>query len=172
MQAKKLVLTSLLMSLSIIIPIVFGGLLRINIPPFSATLAAHVPLFLSMFLGPFPALIVALGSTIGFFITSPLVIAARAFMHIGIALLGGYLLKNKHSYLSTMIYTAPIHGLLESLVVIPFGFTFYQSFVIVGLGTIFHHGVDALLAKAIFPILKISSPVFKNYMEVKSNYTL
>lgn len=168
MKTKKMVSIALLTSLAIIIPVAFGGFLRITIHPFSATLASHVPLFLSMFLGPFAALIVALGSAIGFLLTSPFIIAARAFMHIGVALLGGYMLKNKQSYFFTMLCTAPVHGLLESLVVIPLGFTFYQAFIVVGIGSILHHGVDAIIAKSILPVLKISSSIFNN-IDTKTN---
>ncbi|MEG0371293.1 MAG: ECF transporter S component, partial [Clostridium sp.] len=41
MKIRKMVITALLMSLAIIIPVAFGGFLRIVIPPFSATLASH-----------------------------------------------------------------------------------------------------------------------------------
>lgn len=161
MKTKKMVLTALLMAFSIIIPVVFGGFLRITIPPFSATLASHVPLFLSMFLGPLPAVIVALGSAVGFFMTSLPVIAARALMHVGVAFIGAYLLKNRHGYWKTMIILAPIHGVLESLIVIPFGFSFYQSLVVVGIGTVLHHIMDAMITRAILPVMKVASPFFK-----------
>lgn len=167
MKTQKMVLTGLLMALAIIIPVVFGSFLRINFPPFSATLASHVPVFLSMFLGPFAAAAVAVGSAIGFFITSPAVIAARAFMHLGVAVVGAYMLKSGRSYWTTIIVTAPIHGLLESLIVIPFGFSLYQSFVVVGIGTMLHHTVDAFITKFILPVMKIASPIFKE--EVKSS---
>lgn len=162
MKTKKMVLTALLMAFAIIIPVVFGGFLRITIPPFSATLASHVPLFLSMFLGPLPAVIVALGSALGFLLTSTTVIAARALMHVGVAFIGAHLLKNKHSYWTTMIILAPIHGLLEALIVIPFvGFSFYQSLVIVGIGTVLHHIMDAVITRAVLPVMKAASPFFK-----------
>ncbi|KMT22082.1 hypothetical protein [Clostridium cylindrosporum] len=165
MKIKKMVLTGLLMSLAIVIPVMFGGFLRITIPPFSATLASHVPIFLSMFLGPLAAAVVAIGSAIGFLITSPAVIAARAFMHLGVSVIGSYMLKSGKSYWTTMIVIAPIHGLLECLVVVPFGFDLYKAFIVVGIGTILHHFVDAVITKAILPLMKIASPAFEEEMK-------
>lgn len=172
MKTKKMILTALLMSLSIIIPITFGGFLRIIIPPFSATLAAHVPLFLAMFLGPFSAAIVALGSAIGFLVTSDPIIAARAFTHVGVAIIGGYMLKNKQSYSLTMLCTAPIHGILESLIVIPLGFSLSEAFIAVGIGTIIHHSVDAVIARGLLPVLKLSSPLFNENSKIKKEVSI
>ncbi|MEG0641188.1 MAG: ECF transporter S component [Clostridium sp.] len=163
MKIRKMVITALLMSLAIIIPVAFGGFLRIVIPPFSATLASHVPVFLSMFLGPFSAAVVALGSAIGFLVSFPdPVIAARALMHVGVAVTGALMLKRGIGYWTVMTVTAPIHGILESLVVIPFGFSLYQAFIVVGIGTILHHLVDAFITKSILPVMKMSSPFFIN----------
>lgn len=168
MKTKDMVLTGLLMAFAIIIPVVFGGFLRVNIPPFSATLASHVPIFLSMFLGPVPAAVVAVGSGIGFLMTSLPVVAARAFMHLGVGLVGAYMLKSGKSYFATMTVTAPIHGILEALVVMPFGFNFYAAFVVVGIGTILHHSVDAVITKMLLPILKIVSPAFNTKQNIKN----
>jgi niacin transporter len=86
-NVKKLTYATLLTALAIIIPINFG-FLKIQIPPFTATLASHVPLFLSMILGPWVAITVGVGSALGFLITSPAVVAARAFMHVFVGLAG------------------------------------------------------------------------------------
>ncbi|MEG1415443.1 MAG: ECF transporter S component [Clostridium sp.] len=170
MKTKNLVITALLMAFAIIIPVAFGGFLRIIIPPFSATLASHVPIFLSMFLGPIPAIIVALGSSIGFLISFPdPVIAARALMHVGVVLVGATLLKRGVGYWKVMIITAPIHGILESLIVIPFvGFDLYQAFIVVGIGAMIHHMVDAGITRAILPALKLASPSFSENLHNKS----
>jgi niacin transporter len=50
--------------------------------------------------------------------------------------------------------TLPIHAAIESLVVIPFGWTAYKILVAVGLGTAIHHAVDATIAASILYLLK------------------
>ena len=47
------------------------------------------------------------------------------------------------------IITAPIHGILEGLMVIPFGYSFYQIIIVVALGTILHHFVDGSISYAL-----------------------
>lgn len=170
MKTKNIVITALLMAFAIIIPVVFGGFLRITIPPFTATLASHVPIFLSMFLGPIPATIVAIGSAIGFLISFPApVVAARALMHVGVVLVGATLLKRNVGYWKVMGITAPIHGLLESLIVIPFvGLDLYQAFIVVGIGAMIHHMADAGITRAILPALKLASPSFAENLHKKS----
>jgi niacin transporter len=66
-NVKKLTLAGLLTAFAIIIPIVFGSFLRIQIPPFSATLFSHVPMFLAMLIAPEVAVIVGIGSALGLF---------------------------------------------------------------------------------------------------------
>lgn len=142
---KKLTYCALLIALSIIIPLAFG-FLKVQIGPFSATLASHVPLFIAMFLGPFAAAMVGLGSAIGFLVSAPAVIAARAFMHTFVGLVGGYLIKKGVPFNKVVIITAPIHASLEALSVIPFGFTMYKVLMVVGVGTLLHHAVDGIIA--------------------------
>ncbi len=50
-EVKRLVIGSLLLALSIVIPMSMGGILGVVIGPFSATLASHVPTFLAMLYG-------------------------------------------------------------------------------------------------------------------------
>lgn len=58
-------------------------------------------------------------------------------------------MKN-HSYTKAVIITAPIHGILEMLVVIPFiGLNIYQLLIVTVVGTILHHSVDSVIAYAI-----------------------
>ena len=45
--------------------------------------------------------------------------------------------------------TAPIHGILEGLIVTPFGFSVYQFVVVVAIGTILHHFVDGAISYAL-----------------------
>jgi niacin transporter len=149
---RKMTYAGLLTALAIIIPINFG-FLKIQIPPFTATLAAHVPLFISMLLGPWVAVAVGLGSALGFLITSPAVVASRAFMHVFVGLAGALLIKKKVPMTKVIFLTAPIHGALEALAVIPFGFTVYKILVVIGVGTILHHLVDGAIALVLIKAL-------------------
>ncbi|NLJ33927.1 MAG: ECF transporter S component [Firmicutes bacterium] len=154
MRAKDLVYGALLTALSLIIPIMFGTYLRILLPPFSATLASHVPVMISMLISPLVALLVGAGSALGFlFIMGP-VIAARAAVHMLFGALGGIMIKRGSSYPAALLATAPIHALGEALIVLPFGFSFYQGFYVVGIGTLLHHGIDALLALILLKTLE------------------
>lgn len=149
---KKLTYTGLLTALAIVIPLAFG-FLKIQIGPFSATLASHVPLFISMFLGPFAAVMVGAGSALGFLVSAPAVVAARAFMHTFVGLVGALLLKQGVSFAKVIIITAPIHAILEAIAVIPFGFTMYKVLVVVGVGSFLHHMVDGVIAFALVKAL-------------------
>lgn len=149
---KKLTYCALLIALSIVIPLAFG-FLKVQAGPFSATLASHVPLFIAMFLGPFAAAMVGLGSALGFLISAPAVIAARAFMHTFVGLVGAILIKKGISFSKVIAITAPIHAILEALAVIPFGFTMYKVLVVVGVGTFLHHMVDGIIAFALVKAL-------------------
>lgn len=148
-KLKKLTYSALLTALAIIIPIVFGPFLKIQIPPFSATLASHVPMFLAMFVGPEAALIVGVGSFAGFLLTAPAVIAARALMHAIVGLAGALLIKKGTDFKKVIFITMPIHAALEAIVVMPFGFTMYKALVIVGVGTAMHHVADGFLTVAL-----------------------
>ncbi|WP_125153822.1 ECF transporter S component [Clostridium rectalis] len=161
---KKIVFTSLLISLSIVIPMAFG-FLAIQIGPFSATLAAHVPLFISMFLGPEASAIVGVGSCVGFLMTKGSYIAARAFMHTFVGAIGGYMLKNGIKYKKVVFITAPIHGVLEALAVIPFGISLDKILITVGIGSLLHHTIDGFIALYVIKILL--KTVFLNLVNEK-----
>lgn len=156
---KLLTYTALLTALAIVIPINFG-FLKVYIPPFSATIASHVPMFLSMFLGPYSAVMVGLGSALGFLFTGlPPYVAARAFMHVIVGAVGAIYIKKGLSFTKVVIITSVIHGLLEALVVIPFGFNFKYAFITVGIGTILHHFVDGAITGILvqyLPLKKLS----------------
>ena len=96
MNTKKLSLTALLTSLSIVIP--FAVFFKVIIPPFSATLGAHVPMFIAMLLGPEVAIMVGLGSALGFFLNLGPLIGARALMHVFVGLAGAKLIKKGLSF--------------------------------------------------------------------------
>ena len=142
---RKITYAALLTALAIIIPINFG-FLKIQIPPFTATLASHVPMFWSRLLGSWVAITVGLGSALGFLITAPTVIAARAFMHVFVGLIGAILIKKKMPLNKVIFITAPIHGALEALAVIPFGFSVFKILVVIGVNSTIHHLVDGAIA--------------------------
>lgn len=143
---KKLTFSALLTALAIVIPVVFGGFLRITIPPFSATLASHVPMFIAMLISPEVAIIVGIGSAFGFLITATPVIAARALTHAVVGFVGAVLIKRGVSFKKTIIFTSPVHAMLEAFIVIPFGFTAYNALIVVGVGTIIHHFADGIIS--------------------------
>ena len=66
MKTKEIVIGAMLTAFSILIPVAFGNYLRILIPPFSATLASHVPVMIAMMISPAVAIIVGVGSGLGF----------------------------------------------------------------------------------------------------------
>lgn len=163
-NVRKMVFTALLISLSIVIPLTFGFLV-IQIGPFTATLASHIPMFLSMFLGSLSSAMVGIGSGFGFFITKGVYVGARAFMHSIVGACGAYLIKREVPYAKVVIGTSFLHGILEALVVIPFGITFKSILITVGLGTILHHLVDGFLA---YGFIKVFAKVL-NLQLIKNN---
>lgn len=146
-RTKEMIYAALLTSLAIIIPVQFS-FLRVIIPPFSATLASHVPMFIAMLISPMVAVVVGIGSVVGFLFTGlPMPIVFRAATHILVGLVGAIIIKRSRSYIKASVITAPIHGVAEALVVIPFvGFNIYQLSVVVCLGTIIHHAVDSTIS--------------------------
>ncbi|MEG1254517.1 ECF transporter S component [Clostridium sp.] len=154
---RKMVISALLIAMSIVIPVVFGPFLKVYIPPFSATLAAHVPLIIAMYLGPFEAAVVGIGSVIGFLFAIPdPIVAMRASSHIVVGYLGAKMLLKNMSYTKTMILTAPIHGIIEGLIVLAFTRNIVLSIVVTGVGTMLHHAVDAIIALPIIRIIQKS----------------
>ncbi len=158
MNTKKLTIVALLTSLAIVIP--FAVFFKVIVPPFSATLGSHVPMFISMLLGPEAAIMVGLGSALGFFLTLGPLIGARAAMHIIVGVIGAKFIKKGTSFAKVAAITAPIHGLLEVLVIIPFvDFDVYKLLVITGVGTMLHHTVDAFIAYVVINVLQRSETI-------------
>lgn len=149
-KIKQMAYAGLLTALAIIIPIQFG-FLKVYIPPFSATLAAHVPMMLAMLVSPFVAIVVGIGSTIGFIISgTPAPVVARAATHIVVGFIGAQIIIKKKSYVEAVLITCPIHGLLEALVVIPFiGLNLYTLLVVTAIGGMLHHCADSIIAYVI-----------------------
>lgn len=157
-KLKKLTYTALLTALAIILPIIMKPL-QINIPPFSATPAVHVPVFLGMFLGPAAAIFIGLGSAFGFLFTATPVVAARAAMHAAVGAVGALAIKKKVPLSLVIVITAPVHAILEALIVIPFGFTMYKVLIIVGVGTILHHFFDGTISAVLIKALSKTGAV-------------
>jgi niacin transporter len=161
MDTRKFTITALLTALAIVIP--FAVFFKVIIPPFTATLGSHVPMFLSMFLGPLAAVMTGLGSALGFFLTLGPLVGARAFMHVFVALAGSVMIQRGSSFKTVVLATAPLHGLLEVLVVMPFmPFDAYNLFIITGVGTMLHHGVDAAISYVMLKLLqksRVFSPI-------------
>lgn len=150
---KDIVIGALLTALAIIIPIFFGGYLKIYIPPFSATLASHLPTMIAFLISPSVAVMVGLGSSLGFLLMMGPVVAARAFIHVFFGLAGAYFVKKGVSFWKALLFSLPIHALGEALIVLPFGFDLYTAFVIVGLGTVIHHLLDSILSVSLVKAL-------------------
>ena len=158
MNTKKLIMAALLTSIAIIIP--FAVFFKVVVPPFSATLGSHVPMFISMLLGPKVAAIVGLGSAFGFFLNLGPAIGARASMHIFVGIIGAELIKKGVPFGKVSVITAPLHGLFEALIIIPFtGFEAYNVLLLTGVGSILHHFADAFIAYLIINILQRSKSV-------------
>jgi niacin transporter len=144
-NVTKMIYAALLTAISIIIPLYFG-FLKVVIGPFTATIASHVPLFIAMVISPGVAIAVGVGSAIGFTITSPAFVAARAAMHTVVGGVGGYLINKGVPFKYVVLITAPIHAILEALVVIPFGYNLSTALIVVGIGTFVHHFVDGTIS--------------------------
>lgn len=148
MKTRDLTLGAVLAALSMLIPLAFGGFLTVMIPPFTATIMSHVPLFLSMLISPQVAAMVGAASALGFFIKlGNIAVTLRALMHIVVGYVGGWLVKKGVRYEIVLLITLPIHALLEAFIVIPvIGLNLYKIFYVIALGTAIHHIVDSVIA--------------------------
>ncbi|MGH2332035.1 ECF transporter S component [Thermoanaerobacter mathranii] len=166
MKTREITIGGLLAALALVIPLAFGGVLGIVIPPFSATLASHVPVMLAILISPATAVFVGVVSAIGFLIKLGPVIAARAAVHAVFGYVGAKMMQRRYSFPVALAVTLPIHAVLEAIVVMPFGFDFYKAFVVVEVGTILHHTIDSVIALVVFyalnPILKFKAVDIKN----------
>ncbi|HHY98346.1 MAG TPA: ECF transporter S component [Firmicutes bacterium] len=156
MKSRELIWGALLAALSFMIPVYFGGLLTVPIPPFTATLASHVPVMISMLLGPWVAIMVGLGSAFGFLLKLGPVIAARAAMHAIFGLVGAMMIRRGRTFAEALAVTAPIHAGLEALIVLPFGFTLVKAGSVVFVGTFLHHIADSLISLTVARIVGLT----------------
>ena len=172
-SVRKLTITALLIAMGIIIPLVMP---RIVIGPASFTLASHVPLMIAMFFSPNVAIAVALGTAVGFMITSPFIIALRALSHVVFAWIGAQYLQ-KHPEITLQpkkfqffnVWIALLHTVVEVCVVAIFflfgntagtsydGSLFVFLVVFMGIGGFVHSIVDYNIAYF------ISKPLSRNF---------
>lgn len=154
MKTREIVLGALLTALAILIPLAFRGWLAIYVPPFTATLGAHVPSMLAMFISPWVAFLVGAGSTLGFLLTLGPVVAARAATHMLFAVVGALLFKKGLKPWAALLAVLPVHAVAEALVVVPFGFNLYNAGVVVGVGTALHHIIDSAITMTLWPYVR------------------
>ena len=119
----QLVLAGVLCAIGLVVPMVMP---KVIIGPMSFTLGAHAAIFLAMFILPKVAAAVCLGTTMGFFVTTPLIIAARAATHIIFALVGALIIRRYPNIMESFVAgiglnlgLAVLHALGEVLVVAP-----------------------------------------------------
>lgn len=175
----QMVVAGVLCAVGIAIPMFMP---KIVLGPMSFTLASHVPVFLAMFISPLVAIAVCAGSTVGFFMSAPLIIALRATSHLVFAFVGAWLLQRYPQIMEKNILMialnvvlAFIHAVGEVVVVSPFfmgGLNFnpdqlaagYMTSVIVlvGGGTFIHSIIDFSLAFMLWKIIVKAVPSVKN----------
>ncbi len=150
MTMRELLYGALLTALALLIPLAFQGWLQVAIPPFSATLASHLPTMLALTISPWTAALVGFGSSLGFLLTLGPIVALRASTHILFGVVGAALYQNNRQLWPALLITLPIHTLGEALVVLPFGFSFQQALLVIGLGTALHHLADSVITAAVY----------------------
>lgn len=190
-SVRSLTISALLIAMGVIIPMVMP---KIMIPPASFTLASHVPIFIAMFFSPGIAITVALGTTFGFFLTTPVIIALRALSHLIFAVIGSWYLQKKPEivlkngqftlanwrFQSFNFVIGIIHSIAEMLVVSVFFFVgnmpetyysegyFYTVFILMGIGGLIHSLVDYNIAYFVAGTLSkcFDIPVFTKAKQV------
>ena len=163
----QLVLAGVLCAIGLVVPMVMP---KVIIGPMSFTLGAHVAIFLAMFISPKVAAAVCLGTTMGFFVTTPLIIAARAATHIIFALVGALIITG----IGLNLGLAVLHALGEVLVVAPFFFSGYMFtpeqlsngfvmsvIVLVGAGTVLHSVMDCSISVLLWKFVRAAVPSIK-----------
>lgn len=153
---KHLVTAALLTALALAIPLALAGVLTLTIPPFTATVASHVPVMLAMAVSPFAAAMSGLGSALGFFLRlgSP-VVAARATIHAVFGLAGALLIRRGLRLGPALLVVLPLHALGEALVVLPFGWTLAKAGLVVAVGTALHHLIDTVITLAVARLITL-----------------
>lgn len=162
MRTNELALSGVLSAFALAIPLLFKGWLQFVIPTvgYSATLASHVPVMLSIIAGPQVAALTGLASTLGFFVTLGPVVAARAATHILFGVVTAIVVKKGFSFNKAIFLIAlPLHSIPEGLVVIPFGIPLFGAFINIVGGSI-HHIIDAIVT---IIVIRAARPVLKSF---------
>ncbi|MFK4967268.1 hypothetical protein ACI1UG_03580 [Lactococcus garvieae] len=178
-RSRNLVIGALLTALGILIPMIMPA--KIVIGPASFTLASHVPVMAAMFFSPYLAALVAVGTTLGFFISVPVpLIWMRAATHIVVMTAGAWFLKKNPDLVDKKVklqvfnlILGVFHAGLEALVVLAFyriGFAdlnpqaLNSLLMLVFFGGIVHSFVDFNLAFGLCKVLNkiYTIDVFKN----------
>ncbi|WP_081168167.1 hypothetical protein [Lactococcus garvieae] len=177
-RIRNLVIGALLTALGILIPLIMPA--KIVIGPASFTLASHVPVMAAMFFSPYLAALVAVGTTLGFFMSVPVpLIWMRAATHIVVMTVGAWFLKKNPALVDQKVrlqvfnlILGVFHAGLEALVVLAFyriGFADLEPqalnnlLMLVFFGGIVHSFVDFNLAFGLCKVLNkiYSIDVFK-----------
>lgn len=153
----RLAMSALLVAIGILIPVAMPVRVPLG-PAGSFTLASHVAIFLAMFLSPISAAAVALGTTLGFLLTTTFPIVLRALTHVVWAVLGAVWLKRHPDVLyrpaasaAFCVVTAIVHALLETAAIMVLFFQgmwadqgglWLTVFLPVGVVTLLHSSVD------------------------------
>lgn len=159
-KTHDLVISALLIAIGILIPMIFTGPpFRIIVGPYTATIMAHVPVIIAMFISPQTAVFTAVGTTIGFFFTAPVIVAVRAASHIIFAIVGTYCIKKGMTAVPLCGVTGLIHAFLEGAVVLIFfagglstpssGYSITMMVIITCVGTLVHHIIDFIISYAV-----------------------
>lgn len=122
---NQLVLAGVLCGIGIVVPMLMP---KIVIGPMSFTLASHVAIFIAMFISPKLAAVVCLGTTLGFFMTTPVIIALRAASHICFALLGAVLIRKIPEIIEKPLPSTVFNGGLAFYMLWPRLPSFHLSF--------------------------------------------
>lgn len=161
MKTKKLVITALLIALGVIIPAI--SIPIIPDPAVSATLAAHVPVIVAMFISPSVTILTSIGTAVGFALKGyPIIVVMRALTHIIFALIGSLMLRRAHgkqfkaswlTILLTYIVTMLLHTGAELVSI--FLITPDAVHMAVGAGIfMLHHTIDFAISLVIVQALK------------------
>jgi len=170
LRSTDVAVAAVLAALAIAIPLLFQGTLQIAVPSvgFSATLASHVPIMLSILFGPAVSGIVGAASALGFTVTLGPLVGARAATHIIWGVAAAYAVKKGMSYPKALFFVAlPLHPLLEGAVVVGFGVPWEASLITVA-GTALQHIVDSVIAIA---VVKAAEPLIKTLRGKKKSDT-
>ena len=124
-QVQTMCITAMLIALGVLVPMISP--IKLILEPMSFTLGSHIAIMAAMFVSPFSAVSVALGTAAGFYLAGfTLPVVLRSLSHVVWAFVGArYLQKHPSLFLSlpqTAVFTlaiALLHALCEVLVVLP-----------------------------------------------------